>query len=82
MDRRKKRDALYSVKIPISASYKDLIDDLLRLTTIQLTIFIMYSISASRPIDFSAYLTMQLFMWIGISAYWLIVKNCVLFTYD
>lgn len=82
MDRRKKREALYSIKLPLSVSYKDFVDDVLRLTTIQLTMFLMYSISASQPIDFSAYLVMQLFMWIGVAAYWLIMKSCVLFTYD
>lgn len=70
-------ESLYTLKLPVSKEYEPMIQDVVRLSIIQLTMFLMYYMSSSPGVTFSSYLVMQLFLIIGVSMYWLVFKKIV-----
>ena len=68
-------------KIKISKEYKDYIDDLVRMGTIQIIANIMFYVS--NPMDNKMFSIMfaktLLFILLGVSVYWLIIKKVILF---
>lgn len=77
---RKRRDVFYEFKLPVSREYDEFVLDLLRVLVIQATMFLMY-FTSNAPVDFGNYVVLQLFMLIGVSVYWLIVRKFVKFSY-
>lgn len=72
--KRKTRDVIHQLDIPLPAEYKDAIYDALRMFVIQFTMFVMYYISYPN-VDVGGYLTLQAFMLIGVAMYWLVVRK-------
>jgi hypothetical protein len=76
-EERAARVSLYEVSLPLSAEYEDVIHDALRVLVIQFTMFVMYYISSSSPPDIASYMTLQVFMWMGVAMYWLVFRKLV-----
>lgn len=68
---------LYTVVLPLPEEYHDAIQDMLRLVIIQMTMFIMYSMSCSSGATLASYLIMQMFMLLGAAMYWLVFRKVV-----
>ena len=68
-------------KITISKDYKEYIDDLVRMATIQIIANIMFYIS--NPMDNKMFSQMfaktLLFILLGVSVYWIIIKKLIEF---
>lgn len=77
MDNRDK--SLYKIKI--SKEYKEYIDDLVRMGTIQIIANIMFYIS--NPMDNKMFSQMfaktLIFILLGVSVYWLIIRKLIIF---
>lgn len=71
------KSSLYTIVLPVKNEYLNVVEDALRLLTIQSTIFFMYSISSSTPVSGANYLVMQIFMLIGVAIYWLVLRKIV-----
>ena len=71
--------SIYQFKI--SKEYKEYIDDLVRMGTIQIIANMMFYIS--NPIDNKVFSEMfgktLLFILLGVSVYWLIIKKLIIF---
>lgn len=68
--------SVYTISLPVSEEYEDMINDVLRLLIVHLTVFVMYYMSSSSA-TFSSYVVLQLFMVLGIAMYWLVFKKLV-----
>ena len=68
-------------KIKISKEYKEYIDDLVRMGTIQIIANIMFYIS--NPMDNKMFSQMfaktLIFILLGVSVYWLIIRKLIIF---
>ena len=79
MEESLKNISLYQFKI--DKEYKEYLDDLVRMGTIQVIVNIMFFIT--NPMDNKMFSQMfaktLLFILIGVSAYWLILRKLILF---
>ncbi len=78
MDTSKKNK--HSIRLPVPPEYEDLVNDMLRVTVIQATMFFMYYISSATCVDVGGYITLQVFMLLGVAVYWLLFRKVVLVT--
>lgn len=72
--------ALYTVNVP-SKDYLELVNDIVRMATIQITIqFLFFLNDPSRVSFFSAdFILLLIYVILGVCVYWLIVKRVVIF---
>jgi hypothetical protein len=73
-------DSLYTVNVP-NKEYLELINDIARMVTIQLTIQFLFFINSPGEVEFFTvdFILMVLYMILGICVYWLIIKKVVIF---
>lgn len=73
-------DSLYSVNVP-NKDYIDIINDIARMVTIQITIQFLFFINSPGEVAFFSvdFILMVLYMVLGICVYWLIIKKVVVF---
>lgn len=72
--------SLYSIDVP-NKDYIDLINDIARMVTIQITIQFLFFINNPSEINFFSidFILLTLYMVLGICVYWLIIKKLVIF---
>lgn len=74
---------LYTMALPVPVEYEPAVQDALRLTIIQLTMFLMYTIGCPQHgATVYGFATMQLFMLLGVAAYWLVFRKIVRFKFQ
>lgn len=72
--------SLYTLNVP-NKEYVDLINDIARMVTIQVTIQFLFFINNPSEINFFSvdFILLVLYMVLGICVYWLIIKKLVIF---
>jgi hypothetical protein len=73
-------ESLYTIKIP-NKDYLDFLNDIVRMSTIQITIQFLFYINSPEELNFFSidFILMLIYMILGICVYWLIIKKMVLF---
>jgi hypothetical protein len=72
--------SLYIVNVP-QKEYLELINDIVRMVTIQIIIQILFYINNPSSVQFLSvdFMLMTLYLILGICVYWLIIKRIVIF---
>ena len=72
--------SLYSVEVP-KKEYLDLINDIARMVTIQVTIQILFYINNPAETQFFSvdFILLLLYVVLGVCVYWLVIKKIVIF---
>ena len=72
--------SLYSIQVP-KKEYLDLINDIVRMVTIQVTIQFLFYINSPSDTEFFAvdFILMLLYVVLGVCVYWLIIKKIIIF---
>jgi hypothetical protein len=73
-------DSLYSVNVP-NKEYIELVNDIARMVTIQVTIQFLFFLNSPGEVDFFSadFILMIIYMILGICVYWLIIKKVLIF---
>ena len=71
-------DSLYVIKLP-SPEYVGLVEDIVRMVTIQFTIQFLYFINTGAPFFSGDFFLLVIYIVLGVCVYWLIFKKLVLF---
>jgi len=70
-------DALYAIPI-VSNEYVGMVDDILRMVTIQVTIQFLYYMNSSETALFTAdFFLLVVYVVLGVCLYWLVIKKLV-----
>ena len=74
-------DSLYNIKLDIDKENYGLINDIIRIITIQIITQLLFSINNNNVSFFNTtFLKTVIFLCIGILIYWLIIRKLVRFT--
>lgn len=72
-------ESLYIVRVP-NKEYVDLINDILRMVTIQVMLQFLYSVNTPDSSFFSVdFFLLLLYIVLGVCVYWLVIKKLITF---
>lgn len=71
-------EALFEIDLDIEKEYLPMVNDLIRMSIIQLVAQLLFSITSSEKFFSTIFLQTFIYLLIGIAVYWLIIRKIVI----